>query len=117
MTGEMSYINPETGVDSNGESWPIHLAIAKELNGELKPFDSYQGPYITIGGDFVVSPSSDYRIPIQGFGIIRLWIFWENEFEMKICREDTEKSVSVLCINDPEIDQQYAVIAAKELVT
>ena len=110
MTGEMSYINPETGVDSNGESWPIHLAIAKELGGELRPFDVYQGPYIVIGNDVVAQPNSDYRIPIQGFGIIRLWVFYDEDRLLTIYREDNEKSVT--CWTELE-----AVIAAKELVT
>ena len=46
MTGEMGYINPETGEDSNGNIYSTHLAIAKEFGGDLKPFDVYQGPYI-----------------------------------------------------------------------
>jgi len=110
MTGEMGYINSETGIDSNGDYWPIHHAIAKELNGELKPFDSYQGPYIVIGSDFVLQPNSDYRMPIQRFGIVRLWVYYDNDMELVIYREDTDKSLR--CWDDPE----SAIDAAKELL-
>jgi hypothetical protein len=46
MTGEMHRIDQDTGIDSNGDGWPLHLAIAKHTGGELRPFDVYQGPYI-----------------------------------------------------------------------
>ena len=111
MTGEMGYIDNKTGIDSNGECWPIHLAIAQACNGELKPFDSYQGPYIVVGTDVVAQPESDYRIPIQGFGIVRLWLWYENEIDLVIYREDTQQSVR--CWDDPE----SAIEAAKELLT
>ena len=92
MTGEMSYINPETGIDSNGEEWPIHLAIAKAVNGTLKSFDSYQGPYIAIGNDVKVG-NPPYEIPINHLGCVRLWVCYENDYTSCVYREDIDKSV------------------------
>ena len=40
MTGEMH----ESEVTR--ENFPLHFAIADALDGEVKPFDQYQGPYI-----------------------------------------------------------------------
>lgn len=42
MTGEMheSEVTPE--------NYPIHFAIANAINGVVKPFDQYQGPYILV---------------------------------------------------------------------
>ena len=40
MTGEMH----ESEVTR--ESYPVHFAIADILNGTVRPFDQYQGPYI-----------------------------------------------------------------------
>ena len=58
MTGEMGFINQDTGIDSNGDSHPIHLAIAKAVKGDLRPFDVYQGPYIrTAAGDLWLVPA------------------------------------------------------------
>lgn len=47
MTGEMSWIRQD-GEDSNGDSWEVHAAIARELGGTLRPFDVYQGPFIAL---------------------------------------------------------------------
>lgn len=55
MTGEMGSID-KNGVDSNGDSWPIHASIARQLKGELRPFDVYQGPYI-----YVQRPERNYK--------------------------------------------------------
>ena len=49
MTGEMAWIKQD-GTDSNGEEWGVHAAIARALDGTLRPFDVYQGPYIAIRG-------------------------------------------------------------------
>jgi hypothetical protein len=103
MTGEMFYINPETGEDSNGECWPIHLAIAQAVGGTLKPFDVYQGPYIAVGTDLTVG-NSPYAMPVRGLRIIRLWVC-SNE----VYREDTEESL-------PFWDEEDAVNAAKEIL-
>ena len=108
MTGEMSYINPETGVDSNGECWPIHLAIAKAIGGTLKPFDVYQGPYIAVGGDLTMG-NSPYAIPLQNLGIVRLWICSDDYLEM-VYREDTEESIIFW-------DEHSAILAAMDLTS
>ena len=97
MTGEMSYINQETGEDSNGDFYPVHLAIANALDGELKPFDIYQGPYVKVGN-------------------IRLWIFNDNDGELTIYREDNEQSIKCGLAYWGEIAEELAVNAAKELV-
>jgi len=89
MTGEMSYINPNTGIDSNGEEWPLHLAIAKAVNGTLKPFDNYQGPYIVVGKDLRVG-NSPYDMPVQHLGIIRLWVIDDGT----IYREDNDQTAN-----------------------
>jgi len=107
MTGEMSYINTETGIDSNGEHWPIQHAIAKAIGGELKPFDSYQGPYITVGRHLTVS-NSPYAIPVQHLGIIRLWVI-PDEIGGQVYREDNDQ----IC---PYYDEISAIMAACDLL-
>jgi len=90
MTGEMNYINSETGQDSNGDIWESHAAIAREFNGELKPFDVYQGPYIAINGDITMG-DSPYSVPIpfpERFGLIRLWLFTDPNGDDYVYRED-----------------------------
>jgi hypothetical protein len=111
MTGEMSYINNETGIDSNGESWPIHLAIAKAVNGTLRPFDSYQGPYISVGTDITVG-DSPYKIPVNHLGCIRLWVCYEDEITACVYREDTEE----VAYFDSDFTE-CAIYAAKGLLT
>lgn len=112
MTGEMAYINPKTGEDSNGDIWEIHLAVAQAVNGELKPFDSYQGPYIVVGGDLTVG-SSPYAIPVQHLGIVRLWIGYDEDGMPSVYREDTDQSAQFLC----EDDIDGAIDAAKFLLS
>jgi hypothetical protein len=108
MTGEMYYIDDKTGVDSDGNEWPLHLAIAKELGGTLKPFDVYQGPYISFGTDITIG-NSPYKMPIQHLGCIRLWIFEDSE-GLKVYREDTEESVLIW------FDETIAIEGARELL-
>lgn len=67
MTGEM------TQADPTPEEYPLHYAIAEALGGTVRPFDKYQGPYVSIGMDLHVG-AAPYAVPIEGFGIIRLWI-------------------------------------------
>ena len=91
MTGEMHSIT-QKGLDSNGDSWPTHAAIARAVKGKLKPFDVYQGPYIVVGPDVRVG-ISPYQMAIQHLGAIRLWITDTDDFErpqVRIWREDTE---------------------------
>ena len=108
MTGEMPYINPETGEDSNGEFWPMQLAVAKAIGGTLKPFDVYQGPYIVVGGDLTVG-NSPYAIPVQNLSIIRLWI-GDDDKGTFVYREDIDHAKYIFpCEHD-------AIEAAKELL-
>ena len=72
MTGEMYSIGQD-GIDSNGDHWPLHAAVARELGGEIKPFDVYQGPYVVIGGDVRVG-DAPYAVAVQGLGVVRLWL-------------------------------------------
>lgn len=72
MTGEMSHID-QNGLDSNGETWEMHAAVAKALGGELRAWDVYQGPYIKIPG---AGP---------------IWLYSENGHEGIAYREDTDK--------------------------
>ena len=112
MTGEMAYINQE-GIDSNGEVWELHAKIAQAVGGELKPFDSYQGPYISVGGDIVTNSGSCYRMPIQHLGCIRLWLIENDQDYMYpyVYREDNEK-----CANFDLYDVESAICAARSLL-
>ena len=107
MTGEMHYIDPKTGEDSNGETWPLHAKIAQELNGEIKPFDVYQGPYVVIGGDLTIG-NIPYAMPILHLGIIRLWIC-EDATGSFVYREDIDKA-------EPFWNDEDVVSAAMELL-
>jgi hypothetical protein len=44
---EMISINPETGEDSEGNVWDLHVAIAKELGGE-DLYERYEYVHIPI---------------------------------------------------------------------
>lgn len=74
MTGEMQAIKQD-GNDSNGEYWPLHAAVAKAINGILKPFDVHQGPYILIPNKYHDS---------------KLWLI-ETEYKSRWYREDTQE--------------------------
>ena len=89
MTGEMHSIT-QKGVDSNGDSWPTHAAIARAVKGKLKPFDVYQGPYIVVGPDLQVG-IPPYMLSVQG--IVRLWLADADDSsrpQVRIWREDTD---------------------------
>ena len=112
MTGEMRFID-KNGIDSNGECWDLHAAIAQACGGELKPFDSYQGPYISVNGDVVVNSGSCYRMPVQYLGCVRLWIIGNDQDYMigTVYREDTEDYA------DFDIyDTESAICAARSLL-
>jgi len=100
MTGEMCWID-QNGVDSNGEEWPLHAAIAKELGGEVKPFDVYQGPYVVFGSDIRVG-NGPYALAPIGLGIKRLWLTGEDCL-LKWYREDTETESFGFWWNDTEM--------------
>ncbi|MHA2253519.1 MAG: hypothetical protein ACXAD7_24385 [Candidatus Kariarchaeaceae archaeon] len=108
MTGEMHYIDPKTGKDSNGDTWIYHAAIAQSLGGTIKPFDVYQGPYIVFGEDMTVG-NSPYEMPVQHLGIIRLWVTEVDDLPV-IYREDTEKYIPFWNCEDDAIE------AARELL-
>ena len=88
MTGEMHSIN-QKGIDSNGDSWPTHAAIARAVKGNLKPFDVYQGPYIVVGQDQWVG-KPPYHLPVLNVGVIRLWLSSIDSKTAQIWREDTD---------------------------
>ena len=45
MTGEMGWIKAN-GEAADGNSYPVHAAVARALRSRLRPFDTYIGPYI-----------------------------------------------------------------------
>jgi len=116
MTGEMYWIDEETGQDSNGDVYELHAAIAKAIGGQLKPFDKYQGPYIVIGKD-IRAGSGPYAIPVQNLGVIRLWIIPQPNDEESgffcIYREDTNETSHPFWWND----ESMAIEAARQLIT
>ena len=114
MAGEMNWIGQD-GVDATGNEWPIHAAIAKAVDGELKPFDQYQGPYIVVGADLVVG-EPPYGVLIQNQGCTRLWLCSpEDELGDSHCyiyREDTEESSELFFCEDTAT----AIAMAKRLL-
>ena len=91
MTGEMHSIT-QKGIDSNGDSWPTHAAIARAVKGKLKPFDVYQGPYIVVGHDMIAG-TAPYPALARGLGVVRLWLTESDENSrsmVRIWREDTD---------------------------
>jgi len=112
MTGEMFWINPETGEDSNGGCWPIHLAVAKAVGGELKPFDVYQGPYISVGVDLRIG-NTPYSIPVQNQKCIRLWVVNVEDYDAAIYREDTDTQSYAFCAfsGDVAFEAKHAALS------
>ena len=91
MTGEMYSITKQ-GVDSNGDCWAMHAAVARAVGGRLEPFDVYQGPYIVVGPDVRVG-SAPYQLAVQHLGVKRLWIVPEDDSNgafVQVYREDTD---------------------------
>ncbi len=85
MTGEM-YASDVTAAE-----YPIHFAIARELGGQVKPFDVYQGPYVVIGADLRAG-SDPYAFAPRGLGIVRLWLCSEGDGPLcTIYNESTDK--------------------------
>jgi hypothetical protein len=97
-----------TMLEPDGTVWNFHAAVAQALGGTIKPFDVYQGPYIVFGEDITVG-NIPYAMPLQGLGIIRLWIT-ENDDIPVVYREDTEESIPYWYC------EELAVEAAKELL-
>lgn len=88
MAGEMHSINQD-GLDSNGEMWETHAAVAKAVGGKLVPFDVYQGPYILVGEDVRVG-ERPYQLAVQSVGVVRLWLQSDDGMSGQVYREDTD---------------------------
>jgi len=114
MAGEMSWIKQD-GTDSDGNVWETHAAIAKAVGGYLRPFDQYQGPYITVGGDVVVG-IPPYGVPAQHLGVVRLWLCNDEDGLCYIYREDIDKSsFAFFCGNtDAAIAEARALLGREE---
>lgn len=111
MTGEMGFIDQD-GNDCNGDCYSTHAAIAKALNGTLKPFDVYQGPYISIGGDVRIG-SAPYAIAPRLPGIVRLWLIDDEDGFCRVYNEDTEK---ISDIAFPYELEDIAILAAESVL-
>ena len=95
MAGEMASITQD-GIDSDGESWALHAAVAKAVSGELRPFDKYQGPYIR-------SPKGT------------LWLYSDDGYVAYVWNESTDKT------SDPfpmwgKAAEEYAAYAALSVI-
>lgn len=67
MTGEMAWIKPN-GDAADGNSYPMHAAVAMDLGAALKPFDTYIGPYIDHAqGKIFITSDDGFR------GAVCLW--------------------------------------------
>lgn len=108
MAGEMF------ASDVTREAWPLHFAIADAFNGTVKPFDQYQGPYVSIGEDIRVG-NDPYAYAPRIPGIVRLWIITEEGEVGQVYNEDNEKTSSPFFFytNSAESD---AVDAAREVL-
>lgn len=117
MTGEMLSIDPVTGIDSNGEEYYFHSAIAKALNGKVMPFDKYQGPYVLIGNDITVG-NPPYRRPVPGLGVTRLWLISDKKFPV-LCRwyNEANNKISSAFIDGKSKSRIWlAIDAAREVI-
>lgn len=94
MTGEMC----ESEVTL--EAFPLHFAIAKEFNGEVRPFDHYQGPYVFLNGARI------WIMPDEGDPAI-LVVF--NECALK-------SSNSFMLTYDADFDAKQAINLASEVI-
>lgn len=121
MTGEMLSIDPVTGIDSDGEKWYLHAAIAKALGGKVMPFDKYQGPYVLIGresDDDITRGEPPYSQPIQGLGIVRLWLVVDEELYglSKWYNEANDKTSKPFLANETEKGMEVAVAMARQVL-
>lgn len=58
MTGEMRGIDGD-GRDTNGEEWPTHAYVARQMRAPLRAFDVYCGPYIETNEGWLFLQSDD----------------------------------------------------------
>ena len=117
MSGEMAYID-QAGIDSNGERWYLHAAVAKALNGRLVAFDTYRGPYIVFGVD-LTRGNPPYSMPVQHLGIVRLWLIPDESCPEALCRwynEANNKLSSVFMDGDTAEKLELAIEAAREVL-
>ncbi len=90
MTGEMH----ESEVTR--ENFPLHFAIADALDGEVRPFDQYQGPYILTKG-------------------ARLWLCTDDGEWATIYNEATNQSSAKFSLWGPD-EVDLAVGAARSVI-
>lgn len=110
MTGEMASIRRD-GMDSNGEQWTVHAAVARSVGGVLRPFDVYQGPYISVGPDLRAG-SGCYAPLISHLGAVRLWLSADDDGGGVVYREDTDTQAAYF----PAWDTRRACKAARSLL-
>jgi hypothetical protein len=97
------------GVDSNGDTWSVHAAIARAVGGTLEPFDVYQGPYVLVGDDRRAG-RRPYQVTLPG--PCRLWVGTDSEGLGTVSREDT----GAVALYWPESSETAAVEAARSLL-
>ena len=90
MTGEMSYD------DLTPEEFPLHFAIAEALGGTVRPFDKYQGPYVTV-------PNGN------------LWLIEDGDGFCSVYNERNENQ-SAMFPGNLAISEAMAVAAAREVI-
>jgi hypothetical protein len=99
----------QDGVDSSGDTWSVHAAIARAVGGTLEPFDVYQGPYVLVGDDRLCG-QSPYRVTLPG--PCRLWLDANASGMGTVYREDT----GTAALYWPESSETAAVEAARSLL-
>jgi hypothetical protein len=92
MTGEMhvSEVTPE--------SYPFHFALAAEFNGEVRPFDQYQGPYVFISG------------------LGRVWLSDDGVFGRWYREETGQASTEFLIIDGRDLYLATSMSCAREIL-
>jgi len=108
-TGEMT----QAELDASGrEEWPLHYAIADALGGVVRPFDQYQGPYVTFEGKDIRQGREPYAVAPRMPGIVRLWISVDDGDLGTVYNEENEKTSQPFDLNSP----QEAIAAAEEVL-
>lgn len=90
MTGEMHKS------EVTRDAFPTHFAIADALDGEVRPFDQYQGPYILIRG-------------------ARLWVIFEEGMFATIYNEANEKQSEPFLVMSSDV-ADFAANAARSVL-
>ena len=105
MTGEMF------AHDVTPEAFPLHFAVANALDGHVKPFDVYQGPYICIGQD-TRAGAEPYQLCVQNLGVVRLWVIRDETTGDIIYNEANDKQSEPF----PFDDVDCAIAAARSIL-